>query len=182
MPAIPAHSEVTRRIFVPPSTMASGIRSATPPILREVPRAPVRDAIPEASRTQAYPPATLEVPMALGTRLARPEALRQELRPVSPAELHGRRRASVCVAMVGEAVGLATVGVVVGAGAAVGAGAGEVGASASDGRTGAATGRSAGILGGTTLIGMPRGRTPTTRITTTARTIRMRPINHRGVA
>ena len=85
--------------------------------------------------------------------------------------------------MVGEVVGLATVGAVVGVGAAGGAsvGVGEVGASASDGRTGAATGGSAGILGGTTLIGMPHGRrTLTTRITTTTgptirrRTVRIR--------
>jgi len=72
--------------------------------------------------------------------------------------------------MVGEAVGLATVGAVAGVGAGE-AGAG-VGASASDGRTGAATGGSAGILGGTTLTGMPRWLTPTRITATTGTTIR----------
>jgi hypothetical protein len=39
---------VIRRIFVPPSTMVSGIRSAT----QVVPRVQVQDAIPQAWRTQ----------------------------------------------------------------------------------------------------------------------------------
>lgn len=71
--AIPARPEIIRRMFVPQSTMASGIRSATPVL----PRVPVRDAIPEARRTQASPLVTPESPMALGTPLAH-----QEARPV----------------------------------------------------------------------------------------------------
>lgn len=135
----------------------------------------MKDAIPEAWRTQACPLVTPEVPTAAGTLLARQEVFRQEARPGPSAEPPARRRASVGVAVVGEAVGPATVGVV----ALVGVG--EVGASASDGRTGDLAGGSAGILGGTTLIGMPHGRrTLTTRITTTTgptirrRTVRIR--------
>ncbi|MGD1214926.1 MAG: hypothetical protein ABR861_08055 [Terriglobales bacterium] len=75
--AIPVRSEIIRRMFVPQSTMASGIRSATP----VVPRVPVKDAIPEAWGTQASPRVTPEVPMVVGTPSAR-----QEARPVSPAE------------------------------------------------------------------------------------------------
>src|ERR1019366_6585697 len=105
--AISARPEIIRRTFVPQSMMASGIRLATP----VVPRVSVKDAIPEAWRTQASPLVTPEVPRA-----------------------------------VGEAVGLAT------AGAVASVGVGEAGASASDGRTGDLAGRSAGILGGTTLI------------------------------
>jgi hypothetical protein len=113
----------------------------------------------------------------LGARLAR-----RESHPVSPAEPRWPRRASVGVAMVGEAVGAATDGAAVGDG--------EVGASGSDGHTGAAIGGSAGILGGTTLFGMLRGRRiPTTGITagiitatirtTIRRTIRIRIITAR---
>lgn len=166
--------------------MASGIRSATAVVSQEVPRVPV--AVPEASRTQASPLATSGTPTGVGTPLAQ-----QDVRLVSPVKVPGQRRASVGVAMVGGTAGVVMAGSVVGVGAAVGeaAGAGgigdgEVGALASDGRTGAApgdrAGRSAGILGGTTLIGIPRGRTPTTRITTTTgttirRTIRIHRIN-----
>jgi hypothetical protein len=113
-----------------------------------------------------------EVPTAAGILSARQEA---------------RRRASVGVAMVGEAVGvvtageavgMATIGEVVGAGITVGAG---VGASASDGRTVAATGhragRSAQILGCTILMG-----TPTPIITaTTGPTIRRRTVQIRRI-
>ena len=72
---------------------------------------------------------------------------------------------------------MATVGVAVFLGPAL---AGEVGALAWDGRIGAATGdlagRWAGILGGTTLIGMRRGRrTTTTGTTLTACTTIRRP-------
>ena len=114
--------------------MASGIRLETAEVLH----VPVQGAIPEAWRTQAFPPITQEMPTAVGTLL-----VHQEVHPVSSGE-----RVSVIVVSVGA----------VGVGAA---GAGEVGASAWDGRTGAAsgdrTGRSAGILGGgTTLIGMLR--------------------------
>ena len=163
--AIPVRSEIVRRIFVPQPPMASGIRSAT----RAVPRVPVKHAIPEAQRTQASPLVTAEVPMALGTPLAR-----QEASPVSPAEPPELRQASVEVAMVGEA---AMVGAAVAmVGEAVGAG--EVGASASDGRTGDLAGGSAGILGCTTPTGMLRWLTPT-RITATMgptirRTVRVR--------
>lgn len=161
--------------------MASGIRSATAVVSQEVPRVPV--AVPEASRTQASPLTISESPMALGTPLAP-----QEAGLVSPVK-GSVVRASVGVAKVGEAAGVVMVGVGAAVGEAAGAGGigdGEVGALASDGRTGAApgdrAGRSAGILGGTTLIGIPRGRTPTTRITTTTgttirRTIRIHRIN-----
>lgn len=162
--------EIIRRILVPQSPMASGIRSATPAATPLVPRVPVEDAIPEA---------------------------RQEARPMSPAEPPDRRRISVGVVMVREAEGVTTVGAVVGVGATVGAGevgagvgvvaagagAGEVGALALDGRTGAPTGGPAGIL-----TGIPRWLTPT-RITpmtgtTIRRTVRMhrrmsRRIRHR---
>ena len=165
--AISARPEIIRRTFVPQSMMASGIRLATP----VVPRVSVKDAIPEAWRTQASPLVTPEVPRAVGTLLAR-----QEARPVSSAEPPERRRASVGMVLVGEAVGLAT------AGAVASVGVGEVGASASDGRTGDLAGRSAGILGGTTLIGMPRGRhTPTRITTTTGPTIRLRTIRIRRI-
>jgi hypothetical protein len=153
--AIPVRSEIVRRMFVPQSPMASGIRLAT----RAVPRVPVKHAIPEAQRTQASPLVTAEVPMALGIPLAR-----QEASPVSPAEPPELRQASVEVAMVGEAVGAGEVG---------------VGASASDGRTGDLAGGSAGILGCTTPTGILRWLTTTTRITATMgptirRTVRIR--------
>jgi hypothetical protein len=66
----------------------------------------------------------------------------------------------------------------------VAGGAGEVGASASDGRSGAAigarTGRSAGIPGGMARVGMLRWRTPTTPITATiGQTIRRRTLRIR---
>ena len=171
--AIPVRSEIVRRMFVPQSPMASGIRSATRTVPRvpvpAVPYVPVKHAIPEAQRTQASPLVTAEVPMALGIPLAR-----QEASPVSPAEPPELRQASVEVAMVGEA---AMVGAAV---AMVGeeVGAGEVGASASDGRTGDLAGGSAGILGCTTPTGMLRWLTPT-RITATMgptirRTVRVR--------
>ncbi len=161
--AIPV-GEIVRRMFVPQSPMASGIRSAT----RAVPRVPVKHAIPEAQRTQASPLVTAEAPM--GTPLAR-----QEASPVSPAERPEVRQASVEVAMVGAAVALV--------GEAVGAGEVGVGASASDGRTGDLAGGSAGILGCTTPTGILRWLT-TTRITATMdptirRTVRVgRQIRH----
>jgi hypothetical protein len=91
--AIPVGSQIVRRMFVPQSPMASGIRLAT----RAVPRVPVpaiqrvppKHAIPVAQRTQASPLVTAEVPIEL-------------------------RQASVEVAMVGEAV---AVGEAVGVGA-----------------------------------------------------------------
>jgi hypothetical protein len=152
------------RIFVPQSTMASGILSAT----RVVPRASAQGAIPEARpTTQVSPLTTPEVPMAVGILLARQAALRNEARPISACPSAG---ASVGVVMLGEAVGGVTVGAA--------GGAGEVGALASAGRTGVfigdRPGRLAGILGGMALIGMARGRpTLTIRITaTTGPTIR----------
>jgi len=162
--ALRARREVGRRMFVPQSTMASGIRSATP----VVPRLPAQGAIPEARPTQTSPLATTEVSRVVGIPLARQEAL-----PVSAAAPSAERPASVGVAMVGEAVG----GAVGDAG-----GAGEVGASASDGRSGGfigdRLGRLAGILGGMAHTGMARGRptlTTTIRITaTTGPTIRRR--------
>ena len=79
--AISVRREIVSRMFLPPSTMASGIRSATAAVprvrVRVLPRVPVRDAIPEARRTQASPLVTPESPMALGTPLAH-----QEARPV----------------------------------------------------------------------------------------------------
>jgi hypothetical protein len=181
--AIPVRSEIVRRMFVPQSPMASGIRSATRAVPRvpvpAVPRVPVKHAIPEAQRTQASPLVTAEVPMALGIPLAR-----QEASPVSPAEPPELRQASVEVAMVGEAamvgVEVAMVGVEVAmVGEAVGAGEVGVGASASDGRTGDLAGGSAGILGCTTPTGILRWLTTTTRITATMgptirRTVRIR--------
>ena len=103
--------------------------------------------------------------MASGILLASQAALRneEEACPIS-ADPSARRPASVEAAMLGEAVG-AVVG---------------VGASPSDGRTGAAigarTGRLPGIPGGMALIHMARGRpTLTIRITaTTGPTIRRR--------
>jgi hypothetical protein len=171
--AVQAHREIGRRqigrrIFGPPSTMASGIRSAT----RVVPRVPAQGAIPEARpTTQASPFTTPEVPTDVGILLARQAALRneEEARPISAYPSAG---ASVAVVMVGEAVGGVTIGTADGAG--------EVGASASAGRTGVfigdRPGRLAGILGGTALTGMARGRvTLTFRITvTTGPTIRRR--------
>jgi hypothetical protein len=122
--------------------------------------------MPEARRTPASRLVTPEVPRAVGTLLARREAHRQEARLVLSAEPPELHRALVGVALVGVDLVLAaaTVGV------------GEDGASASDGRTGDLAGDSAGLLGGTTLIGMLRGRptaTRTIRITgTTGPTIR----------
>ena len=141
------------RIFVPPSAMASGIRSATP----VVPCGPVKAAIPEAGRTQVSLLVTSELLMALGTLSARPVA-----RPISSAEPPAPCPVSASVALVGEAVGAATAGEVVGTGA------GEFGASASDGHTGG----SAGILGGTTRTGMPPRLTLTRTTATTGATIR----------
>jgi len=154
-----------RRIFVPQSTMANGIRLAT----RVVPRAPAQGAIPEAPRTQASPLTTPEVPTDVGILLARRASLRSEDEacPISACPSAG---ASVGVVMVGEAVGGVTVGAA--------GGAGEVGALDSASPTGVFIGdrhgRLAGILGGMALIGMARGRpTPTIRITaTTGPTIR----------
>src|SRR6266446_8140514 len=151
-------------MFAPQSMMASGILSAT----RVVPRVPAQGAIPEARpTTQASPLATPEVPMDVGILLARQAALRneEEARPISASPSAG---ASVAVVMVG--------GVTVG----TADGAGEVGASASAGRTGVfigdRLGRLPGILGGMALIGMASGRpTLTIRITaTTGPTIRRR--------
>jgi hypothetical protein len=156
---VQALREIGRRIFVPQSAMASGIRSAT----RVAPRAPAQGAIPEAWRTQASPLATPEVPMAVGILLARQEAQPPAWDP-----------ASVGVVMAGEAVGGVTIGTA--------GGVGEVGASASAGRTGVfigdRPGRLPGILGGMALLGMARGQptlTITIRITaTTGLTIRRR--------
>ena len=73
--AIPAHRELSpmlvRRIFVPQSPMASGIRSATPALPRD----------PVPVRPQASPLVTLEASMAPDTPLRD-----QELSPVSRAE------------------------------------------------------------------------------------------------
>jgi hypothetical protein len=61
--AISARSEVIRRIFIPQSTMANGIRSVTP----EVPRVSVQEVVQEVSRAQASLRATPEISMAAGT-------------------------------------------------------------------------------------------------------------------
>jgi hypothetical protein len=83
--AIPVRQEIVRRIFLPLSMTASGIRSATPAVPHvPVPgalRVPVKDAIPEAWRTQASPLAILALPMALGTPLAGQARVRQEASP-----------------------------------------------------------------------------------------------------
>ncbi len=145
--------QAIRRIFLPQSMMASGIRSATPLVLSEVPHVPVpvarrnpaKHVIPEAWRTQASRLVTPEFPMAPGTRLAGPAVARQEASRVSSAEPSTQRRASVGVVMVGEAVGaVATVGVVAGVGA--------VGASASDGHTGVLLGTGLGLRLGSLLV------------------------------
>jgi len=158
---MPGPLEITRRIFVPQSTMADGIRSATAVVSHEVPRTSVKDAVSVASRTQASPLTISEGPTARGTPLAP-----QEPAPVSPAKGSGVR-ASVGMVKAGEAAGVVMVG------------AGVVGASASDGPTGAAigdrAGRSAGIPGGTTRTGTPLGLIPTTRITATTGTTIRRP-------
>src|SRR5260370_12186541 len=80
--------QIGRRMFVPPSTMASGIRSATP----VVPRVRAKGAIPEDWRTQASPLVTREVPMALGILLARQASRRteEETRPISADPSVGR--------------------------------------------------------------------------------------------
>ncbi|MGB2606912.1 MAG: hypothetical protein WBC78_25135 [Candidatus Sulfotelmatobacter sp.] len=153
LPAIPV-GEIGRLMSVPQSPMASGILSATRAVPRvlvpaipcvlvpAIPRAPVKLALPEAQRTQASPLVTAEIPMALGTPLAR-----QEATPVSPTEPPELRQASVGVALVGVALvgeaalvgaAVALVGAAVALVGAGAAGAGEVGvgASASDGRTG----------------------------------------------
>jgi hypothetical protein len=157
-----------RRIFMPQSTMASGILSAT----QVVPRVPAQGANPEdRPTTQASPLTTPEVPTDVGILLARQAALRkeEEARPISAYPSAG---ASAAVVMVGEAVGGVTVGAAGGAGEAL--------ASASAGRTGVfigdRPGRLPGILGGMALMGMARGRpTLTIRITaTTGPTIRRR--------
>ena len=165
---------LVRRIFAPRSTMASGIPSATRLVRSEVLGVPAKRTIREAWRAQISPLATRELPTAPGTLLAcravAGQAVAcQEARPALLAERHARRQASVGVATVLEAVGTgATVGAVVTDGAVVGDG--EVGASASDGRSGVRTGdragASAGIRGGTILIGMPprQHTTPTIRI------------------
>ena len=140
--------EIVRRMFVPQSPMASGIRSAT----RAVPRVPVKHAIPEAQRTQASPLVTAEAPMghSFGSSRGESQSRRRSVQRYA--------RLLVEVAMVGAAVALV--------GEAVGAGEVGVGASASDGRTGDLAGGSAGILGCTTPTGILRWLT-TTRITAT---------------
>lgn len=151
--AIQTRWEIVRRIIIPQSTMASGIRSGIPGVPHGL--VPAKDAIPEAWRTRASPLVTPESQMAPGTPLAR-----LEVRPESSAEPPELLLASVDLATVGEVamVGAAVAaGVVDGAGA--GAGAGEFGASASVGPTGGSAG-----LGGTTLIGTARGRRRTTTI------------------
>lgn len=84
--AISVRREIVRRIFLPPSTMANGIHSATPAVphgpVAGVLRVPVKDATPEAWRTQASPLAIRALPMALGTRLADQARAQQEARPV----------------------------------------------------------------------------------------------------
>jgi hypothetical protein len=123
-----------RRMFVPQSTMASGIRSAAP----VVPRDPAQGAIPEARRTQASLLATPEVPTDVGILLARQAALRNEneARPISAYPSAG---ASVGVVMVGGAVGGVTDGAA--------GGAGEVGALASASPTGVFIGDRPGRYG-----------------------------------
>ena len=137
----------------------------------------MKDAIPEARRIQLSRLVTPEVQRADGTLLALQAALRLEARLVLPAEPPDLRRA-----LLGVAIGAVTVGAVTTVGAVAVAmvgvgedGAGEDGAGAlgSDGRTGDLAGDWAGPLGGTTLIGMPRGpptATRTIRITGTTRT------------
>ena len=130
----------------------------------------MKDAIPEARRIQLSRLVTPEVQRADGTLLALQAALRLEARLVLPAEPPEVRRGLLGVTLVGVDLASATVL------AAATVGVGEDGASASDGRIGDLAGDSAGLLGGTTLIGMPRGRrtaTRTIRITgTTGPTIR----------
>jgi hypothetical protein len=116
--AIKAHPQrgrrlVIRRIFVPPSTMVSGIRSST--LLIQPVQA--RDAIPQVLKAHASWRTALALPIPAGALLAQHEA-----RPVWSADPPGERRPSVGAEMVGEAIGIAigTVG-----------GAGEVGASPS---------------------------------------------------
>jgi hypothetical protein len=80
--AVQAHPQrgrriAARRIFVPPSTMANGIRSATAPVPLD-PRVQAQDAIPQVPRTRPSWLATLESPMAVGTLLADQAAHRPE--------------------------------------------------------------------------------------------------------
>jgi hypothetical protein len=73
--AILARSEIVRRIFILQSTMASGIRSATPAALRVSAEA----AISETRRPPTSQVVMAEVPRA-GIRLAHPEALVSQTR------------------------------------------------------------------------------------------------------
>jgi len=100
-----------RQAFLAQSTMASGIRSATP-VVRLVPRVWVKDAIPEARRTRASRLVTPEVSRAVGTLLALQAGLRREARLVLPAEPPDLRRA-----LLGVAIGAVTVGAVTTVGA-----------------------------------------------------------------
>src|ERR1019366_4458778 len=104
--------------------------------------------MPEARRTPASRLVTPEVPRAVGTLLARREALRQEARPVLSAEPPELHRALV---------GVASVGAVATVGAAATDGVGEGGASAWNGPTGHLGGASPSLLGGADLIGILRG-------------------------
>lgn len=157
------------RIFVPPSTMASGIRLAMPPVPRGL-RVQAQDAIPPVPSTPLSWLVTPEFPMAVGTLLVHPVGACQELRPASQAE------PAALQPLIAAALALETVSAVAGvAVASASASAGEGGALASDGRSGALTGDpTPGIPGGITLTatihtGIPCGQ-PITIIRMTATT------------
>jgi hypothetical protein len=79
--AISTRLEIVCRVFDPRSAMASGIRSAA----LVISRVSVKDPIPDALPTQASLLAASEVPVVVGTLLARQTAPRPEARPVSSA-------------------------------------------------------------------------------------------------
>ena len=108
--------------------------------------------IPEPRRTQASPPVTPEVQRAVGTLLAIERASARG----KSGFAGGASRATPGFAGRGFGwIGGLAAATVLAARWGWGAGVGEAGASASDGRTGDLAGDLAGLLGGTTLIGMP---------------------------
>ena len=146
--------------------MANGIRSGIPLI-----RLPVIIPQPFQTSSRAAP----EIPTAIGTGSAHPEKVRCEACPISTAAAFARPAVSVSVEAAAGVQDLEVDSVLAWASA--------VGVSASD----TPSGRSAGIHGGTTRIGMaPTGMLPpftvtirgTTDIWTTTKT---GPIIHRRI-
>jgi hypothetical protein len=97
---------VARRIFVQPSTMANGIRSAMVPAPLDL-RVQAQDGIPQVPRTQPSSLATPEWPMGVGTPLADRPAHRaeaqQEVKAASKAA-PAASQASIAAALAFETV------------------------------------------------------------------------------